>query len=81
MAGDDSGIKKGKLSGDKAVIGCLFGVAVEFVLCVAGFILWKALDMPSIGMLLMALSIFLPVIGIIWGRKMTVEGGGKPGPE
>ena len=77
MSGDDGRDPKKKNSADKAVIGCLFGVAVEFVLCLGGFILWKALDFPTLGLLLMVLSIFLPVIGIIYGRKLTVEGDGK----
>ena len=61
-----------------AVTGCLFGVAVEFVLFLGGLILWGALNMPTIGLLLVTLGVFLPIIGIIWGRKVTEKKAASP---
>ena len=81
MSGEDAPKPKGKATGDMAVTGCFFGIAMEFVLFLGALILWGALNMPVIGLLMVTLGVFLPIIGIIWGRKQTVESGGQGTPK
>ena len=78
MSGDGAQDQDKKPSGDMAVTGCFWGAALEFVLFLGAIIMWGALDMPAVGLLMVTLGVFLPVIGIIWGRKRTVESGGQP---
>jgi len=78
MSGDGAQNQEKKVSGDMAITGCFFGAALEFVLFLGAVIIWGALNMPAIAILMVTLGVFLPVVGIIWGRKRTVEKGGEP---
>ena len=70
MNGDDVQNHVKKSPTDIAAFGCLFGVVVEIGLCLGGVVLWKAFDEPVFGLLLIAASVFLPILGLLWGGRL-----------